>query len=100
MADARWQAGRTGALLKLKPVPDADARVIAHLPGKGKYQGLCGALLIEMSDGRRFRLGAGFTDAQRRSPPPVGSLVTFRYRGFTSQGLPRFASFLRIRKAE
>ncbi|HVK93724.1 MAG TPA: DNA ligase [Noviherbaspirillum sp.] len=99
-ADALWQTGRTGALLKLKPQHDAEAIVIAHLPGKGKYQGLCGALLVETSNGQRFRLGAGLTDAQRRSPPPIGSVVTYRYRERTPNGLPRFASFLRIRNDE
>lgn len=99
-ADALWQTGRTDALLKLKLHQDAEARVIAHLPGKGKYQGMCGALLVEMPDGRQFRLGTGLSDAQRRSPPPIGSMVTYRYRGHTVNGLPRFASFIRIRPEE
>lgn len=99
-ADALWQTGRTDALLKLKTYDDAEARVLAHLPGKGKYEGLCGALLVETPDGKRFRLGSGLTDAQRRSPPPIGSRVTYRYRGFTVNGLPRFATFMRIRPEE
>ena len=99
-ADALWQTGRTDALLKLKPQYDAEAKVIAHLPGKGKYQGMCGALLVESPDGQRFRLGSGMSDAQRRAPPPVGSVVTYRYRERTPKGLPRFASFLRVRAPE
>jgi DNA ligase-1 len=99
-ADAPWQTGRTDALLKLKLHQDAEAKVVAHLPGKGKYEGMCGALLVEMADGRRFRLGSGLSDAERRSPPAVGSMVTYRYRGHTASGLPRFASFLRIRHPE
>ncbi|NMM28673.1 MAG: DNA ligase [Glaciimonas sp.] len=99
-ADALWQTGRTDALLKLKPQLDAEAKVIAHLPGKGKYQGLCGALLVESPDGQRFRLGSGMSDAQRRAPPPVGSIVTYRYRDRTPNGLPRFASFMRVRAPE
>lgn len=99
-ADALWAPGRSDALLKLKAAPDDDARVVAHLPGKGKHAGRLGALLLEMPDGKRFALGTGLTDAQRDSPPPVGTLVTYRYRSFTSNGLPRFASFLRVRGAE
>lgn len=99
-ADAPWQTGRTDVLLKLKLHQDAEAKVVAHLPGKGKYEGMCGALLVETADGRRFRLGSGLSDAERRSPPPVGSMVTYRYRGHTVSGLPRFASFLRIRHPE
>ena len=95
-----YRAGRNDDLLKLKPYDDAEARVIAHLPGKGKYASALGALLVETPDGRRFRLGSGFTDAQRHSPPPIGSLVTYRYRGMTSNGKPRFATFMRVREQE
>ncbi|VXB09313.1 DNA ligase [Luteimonas sp. 9C] len=96
-ADARYGIGRSNALLKLKPHDDAEARVLAHAPGKGKYTGMLGALVVEHHDGRRFRIGTGFTDAQRADPPPLGSWVTYRYNGLTSTGLPRFARFLRIR---
>ena len=96
-ADARYGVGRSNALLKLKPHDDAEARVLAHAPGKGKYTGMLGALVVEHHDGRQFRIGTGFTDAQRADPPPLGSWVTYRYNGLTSTGLPRFARFLRIR---
>ncbi|THF62951.1 DNA ligase [Pseudothauera nasutitermitis] len=97
-ADAHWTAGRSPALLKLTPWLDDEARVIAHLPGKGRLAGMTGSLLVEAPDGRRFRLGSGLTDAQRRDPPPPGSLVTYRYRELTPNGLPRFPRFLRMRE--
>ncbi|MGB3393552.1 MAG: DNA ligase [Stenotrophomonas sp.] len=95
--DNRYGTGRSDGLLKLKPWDDAEARVVAHLPGKGKYSGMLGALLVEREDGMRFRLGSGFKDAQRADPPAIGSLVTYRYNGLTAKGLPRFARFLRVR---
>ncbi len=98
--NAHYAPGRSEALMKLKPFEDADARVIAHLPGRGRHAGRLGALEVQMDTGRRFRLGIGFTDAQREHPPPIGSRVTFRYSGLTRQGLPRFARFLRIRDEE
>ncbi len=94
---ARYRIGRSEELLKLKIHEDEEARVVAHTAGKGKYAGMLGALVLQLPDGRRFRLGTGFTDAQRAAPPPVGSLVTFRYNGLTSKGLPRFARFMRVR---
>lgn len=99
-ADALWAPGRSEALRKFKPLPDEDARVIAHLPGKGRNKGRMGALLLEMPGGQRFALGTGFSDAQRAAPPPVSAFVTYRYRDRTPAGLPRFASFLRQREAE
>ena len=96
-ADAPYETGRSDTLLKMKPWEDAEAVVIGHLPGKGKYAGMLGALRVRTSDGREFSLGTGFTDEQRRNPPPVGAVVTYRYHDLTAGGLPRFASFLRIR---
>ena len=93
-----YRAGRSDDLIKLKTHEDTEARVIAHLPGKGRHAGRMGALLVEMPSGQRFRLGAGFSDADRESPPPVGSWVTYRFRGTHDGGLPRFASFVRERE--
>lgn len=97
-ADAPYVTGRNDALLKLKPLDDAEATVIGHVPGKGKYTGMMGALKVEMADGKRFQIGTGFTDAVRANPPAVGTLITFTYRGLTKNGLPRFASYHRIRE--
>lgn len=99
-ANALWSPGRSDTLLKLKPQPDEDARVVGHLPGKGRHSGRLGALLLEMPNGQRFALGTGFTDAQRTDPPAVGEVVTYSYRDRTPKGLPRFASFLRVRAPE
>lgn len=93
-----YRAGRSDDLIKLKTHEDTEARVIAHLPGKGRHAGRMGALLVEMPSGQRFRLGAGFSDADRERPPPVGSWVTYRFRGTHDGGLPRFASFVRERE--
>ncbi|WP_255658971.1 DNA ligase [Methylophilus sp. Leaf408] len=99
-ADAPYLTGRNHALLKLKPQLDAEAIVIAHVPGKGKYVGKMGALLVEMPDGLQFKLGTGFSDAERANPPPIGSQVTYTYRDITKKGKPKFASFVRVRPPE
>ena len=95
---ARYVAGRTDDLLKLKTYEDAEAVVRGHLPGRGRLAGLLGALLVEMPDGRRFRIGTGFSDEERRHPPPLGATITYKYYGKTRNGIPRFASFLRVRE--
>jgi DNA ligase-1 len=95
--DAHYVVGRSPTLLKFKPYDDAEARVIAWTPGQGKYAGQMGALLVRRSDGLKFRIGSGFSDDQRRHPPPIGSLVTYRYNGLTAKGTPRFARFMHIR---
>ncbi len=96
--DSPYVAGRSEQLLKYKPYDDAEARVVGHTPGKGKYEGMTGALVVERPDGLRFRLGSGLSDAERARPPPLGTWVTYRYNGTTSKGVPRFARFLRVRR--
>lgn len=95
-ADARYTGGRSETLLKYKPSADAEARVVGYRPGQGKYAGMVGALLVEDAHGRRFALGSGLSDADRRQPPRLGQQVTFRYNGLTANGTPRFARFLRV----
>jgi DNA ligase 1 len=98
-----YKGQRSDDLLKVKTHEDGEARVIAHIAGKGKYAGQMGALLVELpaaggQPARRFKLGTGFTDAQRQQPPAPGTLVTYRFRGLNDSGTPRFASFLRLRE--
>lgn len=82
----------------MKLYNDAEATVLAHLPGKGRFAGKLGALRVRTTEGQEFSIGTGFTDAQRESPPAVGTVVTYRFRGLTAKGLPRFPSFLRVRR--
>ena len=72
--------------------------MVAYVPGKGRFIGSVGALEVEMSDGKRFRIGSGLSDADRLNPPPLGSLVTFRYQELTARGIPRFPRFWRVRE--
>jgi len=98
--ESRYEAGRSDDLLKVKAFEDAEAVVVAHIAGKGRLKGLMGALQVELADGRRFRIGTGFSDELRTRPPAPGTRITFKHYGFTATGLPRFASFLRVRDDE
>jgi len=95
-----YLSGRNKGVIKLKPLYDAEARVVAHQEGKGKFNGMLGALVVETPSGIRFKLGTGFSMNERRHPPEIGSMVTYQYSGTTQKGTPRFASFLRVRFKE
>ena len=97
-ADAPYLTGRHDALLKMKPQYDAEATVVGHLPGKGKYLGMLGALRVRTEAGVEFSLGSGLSDAVRRAPPPIGTIITYRYREVSERGIPRFASYHRVRE--
>lgn len=95
-ADAPQAAGRSGGWLwKHKPLHDAEAVVLAHVPGQGKFAGQMGALQVRTDSGVELAVGTGFDDALRARPPAPGSRITFTHQGFTAAGVPRFASYLR-----
>jgi len=97
LASAHYQQGRTPALMKLKKYQDAEATVIGYTEGKGKYQNQLGAIQVKTSNGIMFKIGSGFSDAQRANPPKIGTIITFKYNGLTQAGIPRFARFWRIK---
>ncbi|MHB1561490.1 MAG: DNA ligase [Isosphaeraceae bacterium] len=94
---SRYEVGRSLTLLKVKTFRDAEARVLEHQPGAGRHKGRLGALLVELTDGTRFSVGTGFSDAERESPPPPGAVVTFRYQELSEAGVPRFPSYVGVR---
>lgn len=95
-----YEAGRSDNLLKLKLRQDAEARVIAYQAGRGKFENMMGAIWVEMADGTLFKIGTGFSELERKNPPPIGSEITYSHQGFTDKGLPRFASFQRLKVKE
>ena len=95
---SRYEIGRSSTLLKVKVMLEADAEVVEYLAGQGRHRGRMGALLVQLPNGIRFNVGTGFSDAQREVPPPIGSMINFRYQELTDRGVPRFPSFVRVRR--
>ncbi|MET1255925.1 DNA ligase [Aliikangiella maris] len=93
--DSIYQASRSNDLQKLKPFNDAEATVIRHISGKGKYKNLLGAIEVINQEGVKFKIGSGFSLHERYNPPPINSVITYRYRGKTKKNIPRFATYLR-----
>lgn len=94
-ADAPQAIGRGPWLWKHKPLHDAEAVVLGHLPGQGRFTGQVGALQVKSEAGVGFNIGTGLSDADRQRPPALGQRITFTHRGYTEGGVPRFASYLR-----
>jgi DNA ligase-1 len=97
-----YEHKRSATLLKLKIFRDAEAKVVGHEPGSGKHKGKLGALVVETVGGKkiRFKLGTGLSDALRKNPPKIGSIVTYRYMDVTEGGVPKGASFVAVRDYE
>lgn len=99
-AKSSYRGGRSFDLLKLKKSDDAEAVVLRHIAGKGKYRGMLGSIKVKDARGKIFRIGSGFTDDMRRDPPAIGSIITFKYQGYYRSGLPRFPVFWRKHNGE
>jgi len=74
-----------------------EALVVGHKPGKGNCTGMLGALECKLPNGKRFDVGSGFNMDQRRKPPKIGSVITFKFQELSNSGIPRFPVFLRLR---
>jgi len=89
-----YNGKRSDDLLKVKSHDDMEGTVLAHIKNKN---GLTGSLLVELENGIRFKIGSGFKAKDKLNPPRIGSVVTFKHYGFSKRGVPKFASFLRVR---
>lgn len=96
--DEIYRPGRNDDLIKLKKHQDNEAIVVGYTAGKGKYRGMVGALILQMPNGKEFKVGSGLTQALREEPPKLGQQVTYRYNGYTDSGIPKFARYLAIRE--
>ena len=96
--DSLYTKGRSNEILKVKSYYDMEAVVVDYIAGKGRNLGRLGSLLVELPDKKKFKIGTGFSDEERKNPPPIGSTITFKYYGFYKSGIPRFPSFMRVRQ--
>lgn len=92
-----YQPKRSRSLLKVKTFRDTDACVIGYEPGKGKHTGRVGALVCELANAIRFRVGTGLTDSDREYPPTIGETIIVKFFELTNAGVPRFPTFVGIR---
>jgi len=51
---------------------------------------MMGALSVKLPNGVTFSIGTGFTDKQRKKPPKIGTVITFKYQELSDSGHPRY----------
>ncbi|WP_233144476.1 DNA ligase [Campylobacter pinnipediorum] len=96
--NSKYIKSRSNLNLKYKRFIDEECKVVSINKGKGKYKDMMGSITCELANNIRFKIGTGFSDDNRKNPPKIGSVVTFKYQNLTKNGIPRFATFLRVRK--
>ncbi len=97
-SESVYEGRRSHSILKVKKFEDAEATVVGHQRGSGRCSGMLGALEVRTDDGVEFKIGSGFNDAQRRKPPKIGSIVTYKFMGLSTYGKPRHPIYLRQRQ--
>lgn len=90
---SKYEGKRGNTLFKLKNWYDAEAEVIGYAEGTGRHEGRTGSLVARMACGTVFRVGTGMSDAQRDNPPPIGSIINYRFFELSEDGYPRFPAF-------
>jgi DNA ligase-1 len=125
--NSRYVCERTWKMMKIKKLSDAEGTVVGYISGRetdkgSKLLGMLGALILDY-EGKRLEL-SGFTNTERmlhsssvewaKQHPetelpsdlkgaicfPLGSSVTFRYRGTSKDGIPQEARFWRRKVSE
>jgi len=95
--NAEYINKRTSKALKVKSFYDTECEVTKIFKGKGKYKNIMGSVECKLLNGTIFKIGSGFSDKERKNPPKVGDIVTFKYKEMTKYDKPRFPIFLRVR---
>lgn len=88
---------RTSKALKVKSFKDMECEIIGFTDGNGKYSGKVGAIICQLFNKTKFKIGSGMSDKFRNNPPKIGTIITFKYQNITKYGKPRFPVYLRIR---
>ena len=60
-----YTPGKTWDWMRRVPVKSVDCKVVGWIPGKGKYEGACGSLVVLDPHGQRFNVGGGLDDSER-----------------------------------
>jgi len=96
--NALYISKRTSKALKVKNFRDTECKITGFTNGKGKYLDKVGAIICQLPNKVTFKIGSGIGDKFRKSPPKIGTIITFKYQNFTKYGKPRFPVYLRIRE--
>jgi DNA ligase-1 len=101
---ALYKEKRATTMMKLKPRSSDTYRIVGfqeEISIDGNPKNRLGAFLVEDADGRAFKVGSGFTHAQREyfwgcREDCVGHLIYVKYQALTDRGVPWFPVFIEV----
>jgi DNA ligase-1 len=99
--DGEYEFKRSNNWVKIKPDESEDLRIVDIQEGRGKYQGLLGAIIVER-EGVKINVGSGFKDNDRCSVEEaqkmIGKVAEVKYDSLTPDKSLRFPRFVQIRE--
>lgn len=96
--DLEYENKRSKNALKYKPFEDSECEVIGYT--QGKYENQIASLLCKTiinNEEKIIKISSGLMQKDRLNPPKIGSVITYKFSGYTKNNLPKFPSFLRVR---
>jgi DNA ligase-1 len=91
-----WEPKRSKFLLKRKGILDGEGVIVGFKPGKGRLEGMVGALVVRWRSGIEFDL-SGMDDSERVwGYFNIGDEVKFSYRCLSNGGVPKEARYICI----
>ncbi|MCE3039972.1 DNA ligase [Helicobacter anatolicus] len=94
--DTPYQTGRSQNALKYKVFLDSECEIIGYKMGKKSLKDKVGSFVCKEGE-RVFNVGSGLDNKIRENPPPLGTIITYKYYQTTKNNLPKHPVFLRVR---
>lgn len=103
--DHYYKRSRSNLWMKMKEVNTIDVRVIDFKEGEDRLTGMLGALIVELNNGVKARVGSGFTDKMRKSMwnnrtgknSMYGRIIEIEFHERTKDGSLRHARYIKTR---
>ena len=105
-AKAAYVEKRATTMMKLKPRSSDTYRIIRwqeEISIHGEPKGTLGAFQVMDANGNVFKVGSGFTQAQRKEfwqhrERMIGQMIYVKYQALTDRGVPWFPVFIEVVK--
>jgi len=94
-----YEEKRSNYWIKIKQKETIDLPVIKIVEGKGKYEGMLGAFICKLPNGKTVSIGSGLKDEERKLYfKQIPKMIEVEYQSMTKEGNLRFPIFKRIRQ--
>lgn len=95
-----YEGRRTWAMLKVKSYLDEEAQILRKVffkMNKPTEKRRVKALIMKKENGIEFRLRNGLNSEKNKNSFEIGNTVTYKFKGYDQQNIPKFPVYQRMR---